>query len=130
MALGIDACYVSGPADLAAAVRLLGRETGILHKVLEDDMYGSDGDPTALAGIPSLTFARMGPAFFYIHTDRDTLDLVNPQRLQQPGRLIDAFLLRYATQAQVWPFERSMPEKMKKLLEERMKMWMGSIPEI
>lgn len=130
MALGIDACYVSGPTDLANTVKVLGKELGIPHLVKEDDMYGSDGDPASLAGIPSLTFARMGPAFAYIHTDQDTLDLIHPQHLQQVGKLIDVFLTRTAAQAYSWPFERIVPERQMKMLQDRMKQWLGAIPPL
>jgi Zn-dependent M28 family amino/carboxypeptidase len=124
MALGHNTCFVLGPQEVTATIKVLSKELGVPHQVFED-VYGSDNDPFALAGVPGVSFGRMGSSFDYIHTDGDTLDLINPKQIQQVGHLVDTFLMRTAAQAWVWPFKRAVPENLAKKLEDMLKKWMG-----
>jgi aminopeptidase YwaD len=124
MALGFNTCHVAGPPEVTASIKVLSKELGVPHQVLEG-FYGSDNDPFSLAGIPSLTFGRMGPSFYYIHTDADTVDLISPEQLRKIGHLIDVFLQRHAAQALIWPFDRKVPEELADHLSRKLKEWMG-----
>ncbi|MCJ7622127.1 MAG: M28 family peptidase, partial [Anaerolineaceae bacterium] len=124
MALGHNTCFVLGPPEVTATIKVLSKELGVPHQVTED-VYGSDNDPFALAGVPGVTFSRMGSSFNYIHTDGDIVDLINPKQIQQVGHLVDTFLLRTAAQARVWPFERAIPENLARKIEDMLKKWMG-----
>ncbi|MBN1304627.1 MAG: Zn-dependent exopeptidase M28 [Anaerolineales bacterium] len=129
MALGYNTCYVQGPPELTAAIKVMSKELGFAQQVNEG-MYGSDNDPFALAGIPGVSFGKMGSDFLFIHTDGDTMDLMNKNQIQKTGGFIDQFLQRYAAGAQVWPFDRKVPEEQVKQLSDNMKKWMGDYFEV
>jgi hypothetical protein len=115
--LGQNHAIILGPADLSAAVRLQAKETGISHEVKED-VYSSDGTPLSEAGIPSISFSRSGATTSYLHTVRDVIDYLSPEVLERSGRFIERFLRRYAADAAVLPFEREIPDKLKKKIRE------------
>lgn len=109
MALGQHACYVIGPEELSATIRVLSKELGISQQIILDSLYGSDHEPFAWAGIPALDFSRIGPSMRYIHTDDDTVDLIKLERLQDVGLVVETFIDRYVANAKVWPFDRRIP---------------------
>ena len=124
MTLGFNTCFVQGPKQISTAVDLLSKELGVPHKIIEGN-YGSDNDPLTMAGIPSVTFGRMGPSFYFIHTDEDRLDLISKEQLKNVGNLIDTFIFRYAAQAQIWPFKRTIPVEIANALTNKMKTLFG-----
>ena len=124
MTLGFNTCYVQGPKSMGTAVDLLSSELGVPHRIIEGN-YGSDCDPLSLIGIPSASFGRMGAAFYYIHTDEDSLDLISKEQLRKVGTLIDTFILRYAAQSQIWPFKRMIPLETANALTNKMKTLFG-----
>jgi hypothetical protein len=119
MAVGINSCYVLGPKELFITMGVITKELGIPHQVIEDELYGSDHEPFAWMGIPAIDFSRIGPSMQYIHTREDTLDLIRPERLQDIGKVIDTFLNRNAASAETWPFERTIQDKLAKMVSEK-----------
>lgn len=115
--LGQNKASILGPADLAAAVRLLARESGIAHDVAEE-VYSSDGTPLAEGGIPSVSFSRDGGTTHYLHTPRDVVDYLGPEALERNGRFVELFLRRYVAEAAVLPFERTIPDEHKKKIRD------------
>jgi len=129
MALGQHACYVIGPAELAACLRVLGLELGVPQQVITDSLYGSDHEALGRAGIPAVDFSRIGPSMRYIHTDADTPDLIHPARLQEVGGMLETFLERYANRAAAWPFERRIPADQEGLLRQKFEEYYRWKPE-
>ncbi|MBN1313894.1 MAG: M28 family peptidase [Anaerolineales bacterium] len=115
--LGHNVCYVLGPSEIKTSLSLLSKELGVAHQIIEG-FYGSDHEPFAWAGIPALAFGREGPAFGYIHTDDDNIDLIDAGQIQRVGELIVTFLERTASRAYVWPFGREIPAKLMKKIDE------------
>ncbi len=115
--LGQNQAPVLGPADLAAAVRLLAREIGVAHDV-SDEVYSSDGTPLSEAGVPSVSFTRSGGTTNYLHTPRDVIDYLRPETLERNGRFVELFLRRYVAGAAVLPFERKIPDEQQKKIRE------------
>jgi hypothetical protein len=125
MPLGYMTCHINGSKDIGALVHNLSKELGIDCQV-SDDVYGSDHNLFTLFGIPSINFCEVGPAFNYIHTQDDTLDLISLPRLEQQGILIKTFIERCAVNAVEWPFDYFVPENPKKAIEELLQKWLGA----
>lgn len=115
--LGMNEAMVLGPKDLAAAIRLLAKENGPAYKV-EEATYSSDNMPFSEAGIPSVGFARSGGTTHFLHTPGDVIDHLSPAALEENGRFIEEFLLRYAANAREFPFQREIPDELKKKIKE------------
>ncbi|MBN1425482.1 M20/M25/M40 family metallo-hydrolase [Candidatus Fermentibacteria bacterium] len=115
--LGMNEAMVLGPKDLAAAVRLMSKEHGPSFKV-EETTYSSDNMPFSEAGVPSVGFARSGGTTSFLHTPGDVIDHLSPAALEENGRFVEEFLIRYATEARVFPFEREIPDDQKKKIKE------------
>ncbi|RKX69423.1 hypothetical protein DRP53_08210 [candidate division WOR-3 bacterium] len=115
--IGRNGAYIIGPEELTASVRLLAKEKGPPFDVKEG-IYSSDGMPFATKGIPSVNFGRGGGSTAYIHTDRDTIDHLSIDALENQGRFIETWLYRYVAQANVFPFAREIPERIKKKVTE------------
>jgi len=115
--LGMNEALVLGPKDLGAALRLMSKEHGPAYQV-QDDIYSSDNMPFSEAGVPSVGFARSGGTTSFLHTLGDIIDHLRPEALQENGRFIEEFLIRYVTEARAFPFEREIPEEMKKKIRE------------
>jgi Iap family predicted aminopeptidase len=115
--LGQNGARTLGPGDLPAAVRLMSKEHGPAYEVKED-IYSSDGMPFSEAGVPSVSFGRWGGTTRYLHTPGDVIDYVGPEALGQSGRFVEEFLVRYVTEARAFPFEREVPDNLKKKIRE------------
>jgi aminopeptidase YwaD len=115
--IGGNESLVLGTHDLAASVRLLAKEMGPAFAVREE-VYSSDGTPFSEAGVPSISFARSGGTSTYLHTPMDDISHLDAGMLGMQGRFIEAWLERYVTQAVSFPFERTVPDEMKKKIKE------------
>jgi hypothetical protein len=115
--LGLNEATVLGPKDLSAAVRLMSKEHGPSFKV-EESTYSSDNMPFSEAGVPSIGFARSGGTTHFLHTPGDVIDHLSPAALEETGRFIEGFLVRYVSEARVFPFEREIPDDQKKKIRE------------
>jgi aminopeptidase YwaD len=115
--LGSNEAWVAGPADLGAAVRLLSKENGPAFRTVEE-VYSSDSAPLSEAGVPSVSFARMGAATAYLHGPLDTVEWLGPEALAIHGRFIERFMRRWVTDARALAFERKIPDDMAKKMRD------------
>jgi aminopeptidase YwaD len=119
--LGSNTSAAMGPSELAASVKLLAKETGLLINMdgggggISNGIYSSDGTSYSAIGIPSLNFIRGGTKG--IHSNWDTIEWLHPDGLVTNGVFIERFIERYCNEAVVFPFERKIPEDQQKNLE-------------
>lgn len=115
--LGRNACFVLGPADLAASVRLLSAEMGPAFTMNEKDVYSSDNAPLGDVGVPSVSFGRAGAATTFGHTDGDVIDHTDAERLALTGRFIETWMERWVTHCPKFPFERMIQDDQKTAID-------------
>lgn len=115
--LGSNSSSVLGQPDLTTAVKLLSKELGTVYEVREQ-VYSSDGTSLSGVGIPSVSFSRGGGSNVFMHSVEDNIRWLKPQALQIQGDFIEEFLTRYVAKAAAFPFERKVPDKLKKDVEE------------
>jgi aminopeptidase YwaD len=119
--LGTNTSAAMGPSELAASVKLLAKETGLLINMggggggISNGIYSSDGTSYSAVGVPSLNFIRGGTKG--IHSSWDTIEWLHPEGLDTNGVFIERFIERYCNEAVVFPFERKIPEDQQKNLE-------------
>jgi hypothetical protein len=118
--IGTNSAKVLGPPELTAAVKLLSKEKGVVFRVSEE-IYSSDGTPLSAVGIPSVSLSRETPTNLLMHTREDDEKWLSPEALGIQGAFAEEFLTRYVAEAAAWPFERMIPEKQKKEIEEYFK---------
>ncbi len=125
--LGTNAARVLGPPELTAAVKLLSKEKGTVFKV-EESVYSSDGTSLSAVGVPSVSFSRDAGSNVFMHSAEDSVRWLRPEALQRQGEFIELFLTRYVSEAAAFPFERKIPEKQKKDVEEYFKRALRKLP--
>ena len=108
MSLGYNGCHVDGLDELGNYVKALSCEMGVPHEIRKD-IYGSDNISFASEGVPALSFARLGVATQYMHTVRDTIDLISVEQLESVGKLLETFIRRTAAEGYLFPFKRQVP---------------------
>ena len=118
--IGTNSAKVLGPPELAAAVKLLSKEKGVVFSVSEA-VYSSDGTPLSAVGVPSVSLSRDTPTNLLMHSREDEEKWLSPEALRTHGAFAEEFLRRYVAEAAAWPFERTIPEKQKKEIEEYFK---------
>ena len=118
--IGTNAAKVLGPPELTAAVKLLSKEKGVVFSVSEA-VYSSDGTPLSAVGVPSVSLSRDTPTNLLMHSREDEEKWLGPEALRTHGAFAEEFLRRYVAEAAAWPFERTIPEKQKKEIEEYFK---------
>ena len=118
--IGTNAAKVLGPPELTAAVKLLSKEKGVVFSVSEA-VYSSDGTPLSAVGVPSVSLSRDTPTNLLMHSREDEEKWLGPEALRTHGAFAEEFLKRYVAEAAAWPFERTIPEKQKKEIEEYFK---------
>ncbi|RLE55186.1 MAG: hypothetical protein DRJ30_04050 [Candidatus Methanomethylicota archaeon] len=114
--IGSNSAAILGPPELTAAVKLLSKELGILYNVREG-VYSSDGTSLSSIGIPSVSFSRSSGSNIFMHSIEDSMRWLRPQALQIQGEFIEIFLTRYVAEAAAFPFERKIPDKLRKEIE-------------
>ena len=83
-------------------------------------VYSSDSSPFADKNVPAVSFARIaGEAAAPIHTRYDTPDVLSMAQMKKDIAFITEFTRRMADAA-VCPVGRTMPEKVRKELDEYM----------
>ncbi len=117
MSLGHNGCHVDGEPELGNYVHALSSELGVPHEI-RTDIYGSDNITFFSAGVPALSFARLGTATQHMHTIRDSIDLISNAQLESVGRLLQVFLERTTSQGHVFPFARKVPADKLQMLKE------------
>ncbi len=118
--LGKNRTIVTGPDALKHYVEVMSRSMGVAMAI-KQDVYSSDSVPFAEKDIPSLNLIRMGAP---IHNRHDRVEYLSPNRLEELGD----FALRFLNdidQAKVFPFEREIPEGVKKKLAKYLKRMRG-----
>lgn len=115
--LGSNSSSVIGPPELVASVKLLAKEVGTVYEVREA-LPSSDSTSLSAVGIPSVSFSRGGGSNVFMHSIEDNVRWLKPHALQIQGDFIEQFLTRYVAEAVAFPFERTIPDKLKKDLEE------------
>jgi len=125
--IGTNSSRVLGPPELTASVKLLSKETGKVFTVNEG-VYSSDGTSLSAVGIPSVSLSRGTPTNQLMHSVEDDIRWLNPKALQDQGEFIELFLTRYVANAAGFPFERTIPEKQKKEIEDYFKRSMRKLP--
>ena len=125
--LGTNSSRALGPPELKTSVMLLSKETGTVFTVNEG-VYSSDGTSLSAVGIPSVSFSRGTPSNTFMHSIEDDISWLNPRALHNQGRFIEEYLTRYVADAAAFPFERKIPEKQKKEIEDYFKRSMRGMP--
>lgn len=115
--IGTNDCSVLGPPELVTAIKLLSKEKGTVFKVIES-VNSSDCASMSAVGIPSLSLMRDTPTNKLMHSVEDSIKYLGPSALGTHGLFTEEFLRRYVTEAAAWPFDRLIPEKQRKEIEE------------
>ena len=115
--IGTNDCSVLGPPELVTAIKLLSKEKGTVFNVTES-VYSSDCASMSAVGIPSLSLSRNTPTNKLMHSVEDSIKYLGPSALGTHGVFAEEFLRRYVTEAAAWPFDRVIPEKQRKEIEE------------
>jgi Iap family predicted aminopeptidase len=118
--IGTNVAKILGPPELTAAVKLLSKEKGTVFKVTEE-VYSSDGTSISAVGVPSVSLSRETPTNLLMHSREDEEKWLSPAALGAHGVFAEEFLTRYVAEAAAWPFERIIPEKQRKEIEEYFK---------
>jgi hypothetical protein len=118
--IGTNSARVLGPPELTTAVKLLSKEKGVVFSVSEA-VYSSDGTPLSAVGVPSVSLSRQTPTNLLMHSREDEVKWLSPEVLCSHGLFAEEFLKRYVADAAAWPFERTIPKKQKKKIEEYFK---------
>jgi hypothetical protein len=63
-----------------------------------------------------------------MHSVEDDISWLNPRALHNQGRFIEEYLTRYVSEAAAFPFERKIPDKQKKEIEDYFKRSMRGMP--
>jgi hypothetical protein len=101
-------------------VKLLSKEKGTVFNVSEA-VYSSDGTPLSAVGVPSVSLSRDTPTNLLMHSKDDEETWLSPIALESHGVFAEEFLTRYVAEAAAWPFEKTIPEKQRKEIEEYFK---------
>lgn len=125
--LGSNSSSILGPPELTASVKLLSKELGSVYEVREA-VYSSDGTSLSGVGVPSVSFSRGGGSNVFMHSIEDNVRWLKPQALQVQGDFTEQFLTRYVAEAVAFPFEKNIPDKQKKDVEEYFKRSMRKPP--
>lgn len=113
---GHEFAFVTGPETLANHIDMMMKEAGYAVEV-RADTYSSDCIPYADAGVPSVSIGRFGaPGMSYIHNRRDIIDFVCASAMQTTGDIAFLFTDKM-DKASCLPFARSIPEEMKKKVD-------------
>jgi len=125
--IGTNSSHVLGPPDLTSSIKLLSKETGVVFNV-EESVYSSDGTSISAVGIPSVSFSRRAPTNVLMHSAEDSIQWLSPKTLQAHGEFVELFLNRYVAEASAFPFEKTIPDKQKKDIEEYFKQNLRKLP--
>ena len=125
--IGTNSAAILGPSILTDSVKLLSKETGVVYDVKES-VYSSDGTPLSAVGVPSASFSRRSGIDIMMHSMEDIIDYLSPKALEDQGRFIETWMTRYVSEAAAFPFEKEIPEKLKKEIENYYKEWKEPLP--
>ncbi|NAZ25644.1 MAG: M20/M25/M40 family metallo-hydrolase [Thermofilum sp.] len=113
---GSSAAIISGAKSLRYFVEALAKRVGVNLSISEDVM-SSDGSSFAKHGIPAVNLYRASGSGVDIHTVRDSSEHLHPIAFKTIG-YFTLLLLEEILNAEEIPFEREIPEDIKKKVEE------------
>ena len=114
---GHEFAIVTGPKELTAHIDMLMKEHGYAVET-RTDTYSSDCIPFADAGVPAVSLGRFGAhGMSYIHNRNDVIGYVSAKALQKSADIALLFAERM-DKAVCLPFERKIPDEMKKKVDE------------
>jgi aminopeptidase YwaD len=125
--IGTNSSRVLGPPELTASVKILSKELGTVFAVNEG-VYSSDGTSLSAIGIPSISFSRSTPTNVMMHSTEDDMRWMSPKALHAQGEFAEYYLTRYVADAAAFPFEKDIPEKQKKEIEDYFKRSLRKLP--
>lgn len=115
-ALGSSAAVISGPKSLRYFAEIHAKKLGVNLSISEDIM-SSDGTSFVKHGIPAVNLYRSSGSGADIHTESDSPEHLHPLAF----KVIGHYALHLVTEllsAEEIPFEREIPEEIKKKAEE------------
>lgn len=124
--IGNNSASVMGSDKLVSYLDVMGSEFGSGLRVRQS-IYSGDCIPLGYEGIPSVTFSRGGGATAYLHTPGDTIEHIDADHLALLGDIVLEFTER-VTNAGKFPFDKEIPEKIKKDIRDYMERG-GRTPE-
>lgn len=124
--IGNNSASVMGSEKLVNYLEILGKEVGGGLNPRQS-IYSGDCIPVGHHGIPSVTFSRGGGGTTFIHAPGDTIDHIDGKSLAVLGDIVLEFTRRIAN-ADGFPFEREIPDKIKKATREYLER-AGRLPE-
>ncbi|MEM3895203.1 M28 family metallopeptidase, partial [Thermofilum sp.] len=113
---GSSAAIISGAKSLRYFVEALAKRVGVNLSISEDVM-SSDGSSFVKHGIPAVNLYRASGSGADIHTVRDSSEHLHPIAFKTIG-YFTLLLLEEILNAEEIPFEREIPEDIKKKVEE------------
>lgn len=116
--IGSNSASVMGSEKLVNYLDILGKEFGT-GLTVRQSIYSGDCIPMGYKGIPSVTFSRGGGATSFIHNPGDTIEHIDGKHLAVLGDIVLEFTRRIANAGQ-FPFERELPDRIKKATKEYM----------
>jgi len=122
-ALGSTSVIVTGSKSLRHSVEYLARRLGVKVDVSEDVM-SSDSASFARSSVPSVNIFRSSGANSGMHTVQDSRELLHPLAFELPG-LLALELVREVACAEEVPFDREIPEELRKKVDEYFKKRLG-----
>lgn len=122
-ALGTTSVIVTGSKSLRHTVEFIAKRLGIKVNVSEDVM-SSDGTSFAKEGVPAVNVFRSSGAAGGAHTVKDSPELLHPLAFELPG-LLALEIVREFANAEEAPFEREIPEEIKRKVDDYFKKRLG-----
>ncbi len=116
--IGNNSASVIGSDKLVNYLDILGKEFGVGLRVRQS-IYSGDCIPVGYKGIPSVTFARGGGGTSFIHAPGDTIEHIDGKHLAMLGDVVLEFTRRIVN-AGKFPFEKEIPNKIKRDIKEYM----------
>ncbi len=116
--IGSNSASVMASEKLVSYLDIVGKEFDAGLNV-KQSIYSGDCIPMGYKGVPSVTFFRGGGGTSLIHAPGDTVDHIDGDHLAMLGDIVLEFTRRMANASQ-FPFEREIPDKIKKDTREYM----------
>jgi len=110
--IGSHFAHVSADESVCGIIRFIAQEIGF-GLTVKQDIFSSDSEPYADAGVPAVSFYRRGTGG---HNRYDIIDLVSPKSLGDSARFL-IHLSERIINSEVFPIPAGVPENIKEKLE-------------
>ncbi|QOJ78293.1 M20/M25/M40 family metallo-hydrolase [Infirmifilum lucidum] len=127
-ALGFSAAIVSGSKTLRNYVEFKAKEVGVNLSISEDVMSSDSTSFVWKGGVPAVNFYRSSGSGADIHTERDNAEHLHPVAFKVIGEFALKFLVDLLNSEEL-PFDREIPEEIKKKAEEYFKKRLALVDE-